>query len=284
MSKIKIIADSGSTKTDWVIVNLDSKETKKIRTIGFNPYFQNSDLISQEVRKGFEPLNDLLNQVDEVIYYGAGCSSSEKNIIIERALSPIFTNAKIKINHDLSAAAMATLGDESGIACIIGTGSNSCLWESNKVTANIPSHGYIFGDEASGAYLGKELLKLYLSDNLAEELVNALEHRFKTSKEEILYATYRGKSPNVFLANFAVFFSEHKAHPQIEAILREGFRTFFDIRIIPYKDYKNYPLGFVGSIAFYFQDLLIEIAKDYGVEVKTIVQCPIDNLVSYHSK
>lgn len=283
MNKIKIIADSGSTKTDWVIIDPEGNQLEKIRTIGFNPYFQNTELIYNEVKVGFRHHSADLEHVEVVHFYGAGCSSKIKNQIVKDALQLVFKNAQININHDLQAAAVATLGDQDGIACIIGTGSNSCVWQNNEVVHNIPSHGYIFGDEASGSYLGIELLKKYLAKQLAPDLISSFEKTFMLTSEEILHKAYREASPNVFLAKFAIFYSMHPKHPQLQSILENGFRKFFEVRILPYANHQNYHLGFVGSIAYYFREALEKVVSGYGMSIANITQCPIDNLVAYHS-
>jgi glucosamine kinase len=283
MNKFIVIADSGSSKTDWVVINESGERIDKIRTIGFNPYFQTSEFILSEVEEAFSNLGDSLHLIEAVYFYGAGCSSPEKNLVIEKGLHPIFRNAKINVYHDLDAAAVATLGDSSGIACIIGTGSNSCVWSGEKVIANIPSHGYIFGDEASGSYLGKELLRRYLMGSLDSDLCKSFEDLYGLDKEQILNSTYREPSPNVYLAKFAKFYSSHAEHPTLISILEEGFNKFFEVRILPYDNYKAYPLGFVGSIAFYFHPVLKRVAEKYGMQIANVVQCPIDALVAYHA-
>lgn len=283
MKNFKIIADSGSTKTDWIVLDENSNIVEDIKTIGFNPYFHSSEFIFNEVERAFMSLTDLTDDVVEVHYYGAGCSTKEKNKIIKEALKSLFPNSQISINHDLVAAARATLGSDDGIACIIGTGSNSCLWVNSNIEENIPSHGYIFGDEGSGSFLGIELLKLYLEDKLPLNLKTSFEKTFKLSKDQILNATYKEKSPNVFLAHFASFYTPHCNEPILQEIMLRGFKNFFDKRVVPYNDFKKYKLGFVGSIAYHFDDLLRKTAESYGMEIYSISKCPIDNLVPYHS-
>jgi N-acetylglucosamine kinase-like BadF-type ATPase len=283
-NRLTVVADSGSSKTDWVVIHQNGEHVDKIRTIGFNPYFQSSELIFAEVEEGFAHLENFLDEVAEVHFYGAGCSSTEKNEIVAKALQPIFKNALIKINHDLEAAAVATLGDQRGIACIIGTGSNSCVWENNKVIDNVPSHGYIFGDEASGSYLGKELVRRFLMGQLDKNLAHSFEETFKLNKEQILNATYREPSPNVFLAKFAKFYSQHPNDASLNAIIEEGFMKFFEVRILPYANYTSYPLGFVGSIAYYFKPILEKVVLKHNMQIAKITQCPIDELVEYHAR
>ena len=155
------IIESGSTKSDWVLV--DNKNNQSFyKTIGFNPYFQTSEQIFNELLKCFNGIKINFEQITNVFYYGAGCSSEEKNMVVKIALQPHFLKAQININHDLIAAARSTLANSDGIACILGTGANSCIWEDGKEVENIASHGYIFGDEGSGSYLGIQLIKLYI--------------------------------------------------------------------------------------------------------------------------
>lgn len=284
MNRLLVIADSGSSKTDWVVIDQNGDHVSRIRTIGFNPYFQSTEMIFSEVERGFAHLGEKLSFVSAVHFYGAGCSSEEKNKIVEKAIQPIFRNADIHINHDLEAAAVATLGDENGIACIIGTGSNSCVWVSNEVIDNVPSHGYIFGDEASGSFLGKELVRRYLMGLLDDTLTSSFQEVFGLSKEQILNATYREPSPNVFLAKFAKFYSLHPNNPTLMSILEDGFNKFFEVRILPYANYASYKLGFVGSVAYYFQPVLKKVVEQHGMQIAKIIQCPIEELVAYHTK
>ena len=278
----KIIADSGSTKTDWVIIDSNQEIVEKINSMGFNPYFHSSEFIFDEVSDSFSKLNIELDKVVEVHYYGSGCSSEEKNAVVNNGLKPIFKNARIFINHDMIAAARATLGNSDGIACILGTGANSCVWVNSKITANIPSHGYIFGDEGSGSYLGIELLKLYLGDNMSQQLKVSFENEFKLSKNQILDKTYQEKSPNVFLASFAKFYISNLHHEGLRNIVYQGFKNFFEVRVVPYPNFSDYNLGFVGSIAFYYEEILTEVANEYGMSINTITRSPIVELTEYH--
>ena len=282
MSSYRIVADSGSTKTDWVIIDEDGNIADRLKSIGFNPYFQSSEFIFNEVQKAFSDSKIEAEAISEVNYYGAGCSSKEKTQIVEHALTSHFPKAVVHVDHDLVAAARASLGNEPGIACIIGTGSNSCVWEDGIVKANVPSHGYIFGDEGSGSYLGIRLVKLFLEDRLNPVLVAAFQKQFKLSKDQILNATYKEKDPNVFLAHFASFYHPHLDDPVLRNIVLQGFDDFFNTRVRTYEGYQNYELGFVGSIAWFYQNELREVADRYGMTVRKIGQCPIDELVKFH--
>lgn len=277
-----LIADSGSTKTDWILLNDSGQKVEKIRSIGFNPYFQSADFIYITLLKAFEGIQHYFNSVDKVFFYGAGCSSNENNQIVEYALSRLFTSAEVTVNHDMMAAARATLGQNKGIACILGTGSNSAVWSGYEILENIPSYGYIFGDEGSGAYLGIALLKKYFSNTLSNELRISFQEFFNYTDAEIIQKVYKEENPNVFVASFASFYSIHADNEQLVDIIHTGFDLFFKTRVTRYDDFQKYPLGFVGSISFHLRDHLEAVATKFGCSVKEVIKCPIDNLVEYH--
>ena len=277
-----IVADSGSTKTDWVILDNNGLVIYEAKTIGINPYFHSEDNIKKELQKSFNDCKVSFNEIEVVHFYGAGCSSLSRISIVRNAFAALFEGALININHDLEGAAIATLGDQDGVACILGTGSNSCQWIGGEVKSNIPSHGYVFGDEGSGAALGIKLLKLYLGDRLTEAIKIKFEKTFQLSKDQILFSTYKGQNPNVFLASFAKFLTDNMTEPQIEDILEQGFKEFFQTRVVPYEGYQTVPLGFVGSVAYSHRDVLMKVAESFGCLEVTIIQSPIDGLVNYH--
>ena len=279
-----LIADSGSTKTDWRFVDEENGAVLfEIKSIGFNPYFHSTQFILSTLIKTFSDVYNSVSQtVTEIHYYGAGCSSEDKNLIVRNALSELFPVATVNIEHDLLGASRAALGKESGIACILGTGANSCVWDGNKVLDNIPSHGYIFGDEGSGSYLGKELLKIYLNNEMDSLMKSKFDEEFNISEQEIIENTYRKPNPNVFLASFARFYSFYPKSKELNNIIRFGFNDFFHRRVISYSDYIYHDLGFVGSIAFHFRDQLEEVARMHSINIKSIEKCPIERLVQYH--
>ncbi len=279
----QLIADGGSTKTDWVLVDEESNELASIRTIGFNPYFHDSSFIEKTLLKEFSELPIDKQEQISINYYGAGCSSESKNAILKTAFSNIFPNSTIEIDHDLIAAARASLGLENGIACILGTGSNSCVWQNGQEIKNIPSHGYLFGDEGSGAYLGIRVLKMYLEGTMQSNIKTHFEVLYHLSKDDIIEAAYQKKSPNVFLAKFARFINSHPHYEPFNDLLTQGFDDFFKFRVLPYGPYVDKKIGCVGSIAFYYKKYFTKVADKYGYEVKNIVRCPIDKLVEFHT-
>jgi glucosamine kinase len=277
-----LIADSGSTKTDWRLVTEDSV-IAQVYTAGFNPMYQEADEIYKE-------LNDvLLPQLQDqhptaIYYYGAGCSSPERNKRVEDALSMAFPDALYYVDHDLLGAARALCGRKPGIACILGTGSNTCLYDGVNITDNVPSLGFLLGDEGSGAYMGKLLIKAYLYRELPEDLAQSLKNTFNLTKDGILDTLYSSSIPSKYMATFAKFMHEKQKNPIIRAMIYENFSEFFERHVLKYKDHENLPVNFVGSIAFHFSDILKQVAQKYGLHVETIIKSPSEGLISYHQE
>jgi glucosamine kinase len=277
-----LIADGGSTKTDWRLIK-DGREYKKIQTSGFNPYLVGSDEIEEILWKELQPYIDN-TAVSAVYYYGAGCSTAVKNQIVETAFEKIFTKAKLYISHDLLAASHALCGDEEGIAAILGTGSNSCYYDGKDIKDGIFSLGYFFGDEGSGAYLGKQLITAYLHKDLPEEISKKLSEAYPMSLENILDAVYTKPAPSRFLASFSNFINENRDHPYIYNLVTEAFRAFYKYQICCYARHKEVPVHFVGSVAYHYRDILTTIGMEFGVRTGKFIKAPIDGLVEYHQE
>lgn len=273
-----LIADSGSTKTDWVLIN-DSKES--FSTIGFNPFYRSSEFIIAEISKNNDLLN-VSNSISQMYFYGAGCSSeSRKNIVIE-ALQHIFKQAKIVVDHDLMACAHALYRGKPIIANILGTGTNSCYFDGKELSQAKPSLGYVLGDEASGAYFGKALITNYLYKELPNELKVAFDTEFNLTKDQLLERIYMEPGANTYLASFTSFIGKHKDHPFFQNMLQNGFLHFFKTHICCYEHYKIIEIGFIGSIAFHFQDELHKVAESLKINISTIIKTPMDGLIEYH--
>lgn len=276
-----LIADSGSTKTDWKLM-VAADESREYSTKGLNPYFINSDDITYELEKELVPF--ISNQkVKAVFFYGAGCSSKEKIYLVEDGLKPVFPNADIYIFSDLLGAARALCFDRQGIACILGTGSNSCFYDGKNITENIPSLGYILGDHGSGSDIGKSLLRAVLSGDAPKEIIDAFYEKFDTSKDEILTMVYQKPRPNRYLASFAIFVNEYISHPFLQKLVRKSFDEFFQRNVVKYSAFQNVPVHFTGSVAVAFSDILKESAAAFSVNVGTILKSPVDNLIHYHA-
>lgn len=277
---MKLIAESGSTKTDWRLIN-HKNEISDFETIGLNPYFVSSRDIKEELEKNLLPFLNPID-VEEVYFYGSGCGNLQKKDIIREPLEQFFRLAKIEVEHDLLGSARALCGREKGIACILGTGSNSCLFDGEKIIENVPSVGYFFGDEGSGSFLGKKFISAYLKGELPNDLKEKFENKFSYSFDFILDAVYKNKFPNRFLASFAPFLLSNISLTYVHNLVFESFDLFFYYQVSKYSDFKKHKVGFSGSIAFYFNDILVEVAQKWGVVVDKIVNKPIEGLTKFH--
>lgn len=275
-----LVADSGSTKSDW-IASQSGKEDHKFSTIGFNPYFRNTESIQAEIKKN-EELMDLAPSIDQLYFYGAGINNEQMQEVVHRALKHIFTNANLIVEHDLTGSVFATCGDEPGISCILGTGSNACYFDGTNISQAVPSLAYILGDEASGSYFGKKLIAGYLYKELPSEIHMSFENEYKLSEEEILDAVYRKPHANVYLASFSKFLGEHKEHTWVRDMIFNGFGTFINTHITKYKNHQEVPVHFVGSLAVHFQDILMKACEDHGITIGKVIKKPINNLLTYH--
>ncbi len=277
-----LVADSGSTKCDWVFTD-GSEKRSTYHTMGFNPFFHPTDLIESEIRKNTE-LSALAPQVQHVYFYGAGASHPTRNAVVEEALKRVFTHAEITVDHDLTGAVYATCGDEPGIACIMGTGSNSCYFDGQDIYEEVPALGYVLGDEAGGTFYGKELLRMFLYHELPEKIHQGLIDRYQLTKESIFEAVYNKPNPNVYLASFMRFLSDNRDSKWVRDFIYNGFSKFINIHIWKYENHKDVPVHFVGSVAFHFQDLLREACKIHRLNIGVITSEPVVNLVDYHLK
>ena len=275
-----LVADSGSTKCDWLISE-SGKEDGKFSTIGFNPYFRSAENIKSEIRKN-EALCDVAPSVDRLYFYGAGISSAEMQDVVSTALSSIFINAELVVDHDLLGSVYATCGDQPGISCILGTGSNACYYDGVNIHQAVPSLAYILGDEASGSYFGKELITRYLYNELPLEIHESFKAEFSLTKEDIFEAVYQKPNANVYLASFMKFLGKHKDHGWVRGILFDGFNTFINTHISKYENHREVPVHFVGSLAVHFQDILRMACERHGVTVGKIIKKPVNSLLNYH--
>jgi N-acetylglucosamine kinase-like BadF-type ATPase len=278
-----LVADSGSTKCDWILVKSNG-ERLETNTMGFNPFFHNEELIASEISKN-EILMSHADKILNIYFFGAGASSKQRNTIVENGLKKVFKNTvELRVDHDLIGAAIATAEDDPGIACILGTGSNSCYYDGITVHEVVPALGYILGDEGSGAYFGKILLSKYLYKKLPIELATALEKEYGVTKESIFEAVYNKPNPNVYLASFMRFARDHNDHPFFKEMIYKGISGFINIHVWCYENFREVPVHFVGSIAYYFKDTLEEVAKNYRFTIGKIVKKPVTPLADYYCK
>lgn len=274
-----VVADSGSTKADWKII--DKEETHSFSTMGFNPVFHSDQVIYTELSKAVDT-NTSVKAAEKVYYYGSGCWDTKRKDVVARALRKVFEKAEIKVAHDLLAAARATCGSDPGIACILGTGSNSCLFDGEQVTDNVTNLGFLIGDEGSGTHIGKMLIRAYFYRELPKDLVEKLEKLIPGGKDEILDNVYENGSPNVYLASLTKFMSKNLEHPIIQKMLFESFGVFIDRHVRKYDRHIKLPIHFIGSVAYHFQDIIRLVLEERAMHAGNFIQKPIDHLVSYH--
>jgi len=275
-----IIADSGSTKCEWTLVN--GKKKKTIFTMGISPYFLNEVQIKDLVEKELKPAVHL-NTIDTIYYYGTGCKSAENRKMIRKAIGKVFPGTEILVDHDLMGAARALCGDNKGIACILGTGSNSCYFNGKKIIKNSPGLGYVLGDEGSGAYLGKKVVQYYLYNTFDEELKFRFEDTFKTNDVDILDNVYKKPLPNRYLASFTMFLAENRGHFMVENIIEDGLNDFFFQHICKYRESWSLPINFVGGVASGFKDVIKDLCSSYELELGIILKNPMEGLIKYHA-
>jgi glucosamine kinase len=277
-----LIADSGSTKTTWIL--LEGKKVKNtITTCGLNPYFHDSESVEAVIRADLAPFL-VAYHIREVHFYGAGCSTTYNNNMISDAIRIFFRNSSIYIYHDILGAARALFGDGEGIACILGTGCNSCYFDGTDTYSPIDSLGYLFGDEGAGSYLGKLFLGAYLKKELPADLRDAFDIHYGFTLEDILNSLYNKPSPNRFLASFSLFLSPNREHPFVQTLLLNSFQDFFGAHIRKYEDYRRMDIGFIGSIAHCYSELLLKVASQEGVKIIKVLSSPVEGLVEYHQR
>ncbi len=271
-----LVADSGSSKADWILTLADN-QTIPFRTSGINPFF----LTEKEIIKIFQNTPEIqpyTDQVKEIYFFGAGCSSPDRREIISNALSRIFKNAFVSVDIDIIASIYATTGNSEGICCILGTGSNISYFDGTRIHESKHGLGYILGDEGSGTFFGRQLITSFLYGTMPPELSEAFYLKYKIDKESIIKRVYQEPSPNFYLASFAPFMSEYASHPFIIELIKRGLSEFIETNIKSYPEYKKQTCHFVGSIAYHFSDTLKELCEEQGIRVGKILKHPIEEL------
>ncbi|MDG5800268.1 ATPase [Marinilabiliaceae bacterium ANBcel2] len=275
-----IIADSGSTKTTWTFIKKTGEIVNQVKTKGINPFYQSKEEISHIIK---EEISFKVNTPVEVHFYGAGCANEEKNSLVKNAITQVWNTSQINVESDLLAAARSLCKHRPGIACIMGTGSNSCVYDGKTIINHVSPLGYILGDEGSGAVLGKKLVADILKQQLPNEIIKEFENTYSYSAAEILDRVYKQPFPNRFLAQFTYFLSKNRDHNKIKNLIVSSFIEFFKRNIDQYENAKHQPVHFTGSIAWYFKDLLEEAAKECGYQIEEISKDPMNGLIEYHT-
>lgn len=284
---MQIIADSGSTKTDWRLV-FPSGEQKKYVSEGYNPYFVNTKQIYDSLYANLSPQmrgdNGVPEEVKTVSFYGAGCSTEANNKTVADALKQFFVNAEIYVGHDLLGACRAVLGHHSGFGAILGTGTNTALYNGTTITMNIDSLGYFMGDEGSGAFMGRHLLRDKMRGYLPPELNEAFVAFSPLTNEQIFDRIYNQPLPNRFLANFFRFIDKNRDHEYCQQLIRDSFKRFFDRLVVHYPGYKSHTFNCVGTVGFLCRDILELMANEYGMKAGNFIRSPIEGMVAYHTQ
>ena len=277
-----LIADSGSTKTDWCVVE-NGVLVQQIFTKGTNPFFQSEEEISNEIATALLP-ELKTDEFDAVYFYGAGCGFPDKIEIVHRAISKqLKVKGNVEVATDMLAAARGLCGREAGIACIMGTGSNSCYYDGENIVANVSPLGFILGDEGSGACLGKLMVGDLLKNQMTPELKEKFLKQFDLTPADIIDRVYRKPFPNRFLASLSPFLAQNINAPCVHELVLNSFKAFFKRNIMQYENYQNLKVNLIGSVAFYYKEVLAEAAEAMGIQLGTIIQSPMEGLIKYHA-
>ncbi len=274
-----IIADSGSSKIDWRLIGHNGN-IGQATCAGFNPYYEPLDHLRKNIREALVPV--VSEAVTKVFYYGTGVSSEKNQQDVRMVFHEFFPKATVDVEWDLLAAARALCGHEAGIACILGTGSNSCHYDGEKIVGQVANLGWILADEGSGTNIGKKFLVDYLRNKMPEALAAQFKKRFPFPREEFLTKIYQEEKPSTFLATFSKFIFQHLKEPYCYQLVYDSFSEFCENNVMKYEGYQKLKVHFVGSIAFYYSDLLRQVANDKGITLKNILEAPIAGLTLYH--
>lgn len=277
------IVDGGSTKCDWVILENSGKISQKTDSIGFNPNIINADLIPQEIEKN-PHLFLIKNQLDYIYFYGSGCGTVENALLVETQLQKVFPYAKVTVKEDLTAAAYAAYNGKPAIVCILGTGSNSCYFDGESIRRDLPSLGFLIGDEGSGSALGKHLVRRFFMKKLPQDLHQEFVETYHLTIEDAIKNMYHNPRANAYLAEFNKFVVQRKQHPYFQNMVFDEMKNFFEYQVLPYEEAREAEINFIGSIAYYYEDVLRAAAAELNLTVGHIVQKPIESLVGYHKK
>lgn len=277
------IVDGGSTKCDWVILESTGKVSQKTESIGFNPNIISADLIPQEIEKN-PHLFLIKNQLDYVYFYGSGCGTAENALLVETQLQKVFPYAKVTVKEDLTAAAYAAYKGKPAIVCILGTGSNSCYFDGKSVRRDLPSLGFLIGDEGSGSAIGKHLVRRFFMKKLPQDLHQEFVETYHLTIDDAIKNMYHNPRANAYLAEFNKFVIQRKQHPYFQNMVFDEMKNFFEYQVLPYEEAREAEINFIGSIAYYYEDVLRAAAAELNLTVGHIVQKPIESLVEFHQK
>lgn len=277
---MRLIADSGSTKTDWCLME-GSTVMKHIKTKGINPFFETEKEIEYELSNALVPKLPRGAKIDAIHFFGAGCTPEKSPILARALMMQVSDEARVEVNSDMVGAARALAGHEPGIVCILGTGSNSCEYDGEKITKNVSPLGFILGDEGSGAVLGKILVGDLLKNQLGEELKEKFLTQYHLTTAEIIDRVYRQPFPNRFLASLQPFLEENLDNEAIFYLVMEAFSHFIARNVMQY-DYQHLPVHFTGSVAYAYRTVLEKSAELTGIQLGKITKSPMEGLITYY--
>ncbi len=272
-----LLAESGSTKTDWVHL-LDGEVTHTFSTGGVNPYHQSPD----QIKEGFASLSMEVADPTQVCFYGAGCGPEANRQAIHEQLTKVYPNSTIEVQHDLLAACRSVSAGERAVVMILGTGSNTCLFDGEHILENKAALGYVLGDEGSGAHLGKLLLQGFIHKKVSGAVDLAFQEAYGNDVSTFLMRIYKEPDANRYLASFAPFIKEHIHDESVQDIVKGAFDALFELYVSRYPDYQALGCAAVGSIAYHFEDVLRTVASSHGTVVKSLLQRPMEGLIAYH--
>lgn len=275
-----LVADSGSTSTDWRLANSNGK-IHQFKSQGLNPHFADSAEVEAALRDNF-PAEEDASEVTEAFFYGSGVSGDAMREVLGKGISAVCKNAKLTIENDLLGAARAACGTEPGIAAILGTGSNCCVFDGTEMVKNSPSLGFVLGDEGSGGHIGKSLLQAYFYGRMPDDLKQNFERRFPIHRTDVLEAVYRQPNPNRYIASYSKFVYQNLKHPFAMQLVIDCFSDFFDTHVLCFDESSKLKLGVTGSVGFYYGNILSRVARSKGVGMGRVVESPIAALLMYH--
>jgi len=291
---MKLIIDSGSTKMDWIFLE-KGNVAQRFATQGFNPNYSDlhdlENILSLVETQCFASPNHRLQDIEtqsiaslqSIHYYGTGCGNEQNCQLIKEVFQSRFPNAEIHVTHDLMASCHALLGHEKGIACILGTGSNACVYNGENITERAVSLGYFVGDEGSGMHIGREVVRAYFYGFMPEELRHQFDEAFHLELKDFIQQLYHIEQPSKYLASFAKFAGEHQDHPFMHDLILHCFDEFVKAFVLRFDDCKLLKISFIGSVAFHFQDILKECIKSHDLTMGEVMTSPAEGLVRYYS-
>ena len=278
-----LIADGGSTKCDWILLKKNGDQVFKTRTKGLNPAVFPETVLKERIAENSE-LNSIKTKIEKVHFYGAGCGTPTPRNLLKSILHDFFKQAEeILVKEDMEAAVIAAT-TKPGIVCILGTGSNSCFFDGKNIHQKVASLGYVLMDEASGNYFGKRLIRDFYYKRMPPDLADKFEQQFDLDSDVIKQNLYRKENPNTYLAHFAEFIFSNERNGYFYKLVHEGLTDFMHSRVMCYKEAQSVPVHFIGSIAFFSEDIIRAVAQPYGIEIGNIVQRPIDGLLAHYRK